>query len=264
MRLTRFVIVVAAGAALASGAWGARALIERGRHDSAGEMLALQAAIAEVEAGRRTTPLIGAPSAAGAVAVTFLARGAGGPAPRIVSDVTGWGERLDGTFDFTAGTMTRVGTSDWYSLSAEVLPRARVEYQVAYGVTDYRLDPHNPRRSAGPEFGGAAASEFVTPSYEPPQEFEGPHPSPAGTVSEAAIEGPCKVLLYTPAGRANPGGYPAAVILDLRSGPASRVLDWLIARGDIPPIVVSFVGPRAHGDERWRAPRWRSSSPVGC
>ena len=122
--------------------------------------------------------------------------------------------------------------------------------QIAYGQTDYRLDPHNQRRSAGPEFGGAPASEFVTSGYQPPQEFEGPPPSPAGTVSESAIDGPCKVLVYAPPGHARSGAYPTAIILDLRSGPASRVLDYLIARGDIPPIVAAFVGPKAFGDER--------------
>jgi enterochelin esterase-like enzyme len=252
MRRTRLIVLVAVAvaAALAAGAWGIRALIDRGRGDSGGELLVLQAAIAEVEAGRRTTPLVGAPSAEGDVTVTFLARRAGGPAPRIVSDVTGWGEHIDGTFDFSAGTMTRVGTTEWYLLRTDVAPRARVEYQIAYGQTDYRLDPHNPRRSAGPGFGGAAASEFVTPGYVPPGEFEGPPPSPAGTVSEAAVEGPCKVMVYAPAGNRGTGDYPVAVFLDLRSGPASRVLDHLIARGDIPPVVAAFVGPNAPGDER--------------
>ncbi len=89
----------------------------------------------------------------------------------------------------------------------------------------------------------------MTPGYLPPQEFDDPRPSPAGTVSEGAIEGPCKVMVYTPARPGNTAGYPVAVFLDLRTDPIGRVLDWLIARGDIPPIAAAFVGPRAHGDE---------------
>ena len=41
-----------------------------------------------------------------------------------------------------------------------------------------------------------------------------------------------------------PGDYPVAVFLDLRTDPMSRVLDWLIARRDIPPIAAAFVGPK--------------------
>ena len=202
-----------------------------------------------LNSGRRTTPLVGEPAAGGDVTVTFLAKSAGGLVPRVVSDVTGWGEHIDGTFDFTAGTMTRVGKSDWYSLQTTVAPRARIEYQIAYGRTDYRLDPHNPRRSAGPAFGGAAASEFVTPGYVPPQEFEGSRSSPPGAVTEGALEGPCKVMVYRPPGYSSTGDYPVAVFLDLRTDPMSRVLDWLIARRDIPPIVAAFVGPRSYGHE---------------
>ncbi len=38
-----------------------------------------------------------------------------------------------------------------------------------------------------------------------------------------------------------------AVFLDLRSGQVARVLDWLIARGEIEPIVAVFVGPTSSG-----------------
>jgi enterochelin esterase-like enzyme len=237
------------GVIAAAGAWGVLALIVRGGPNPDGSLRTLEAAIAEVEAGRRTTPLISEPSAGGDVPVTFLARRVGGQVPRVVSDVTGWGEQIDGTFDFTAGTMTRVGTSDWYSLQTTVAPRARIEYQLAYATTDYRLDPHNPRRSSGPEFGGAAASEFVTPGYEAPQEFGDPRPLPAGVVSDAAPGGPCRVMVYTPPGHGNTSDLPVAVFLDLRTDPISRVLDWLIARGDIPSIAAVFVGPTSYGDE---------------
>jgi enterochelin esterase-like enzyme len=243
------VVLVIIGAVAAAGAWGVRALVVRGRQAPDEGTRTLQAAITDVEAGRRTTPLIGEPMAGGDVTVTFLAHSPSGPVPRVVSDVTGWGEHIDGTFDVAVGAMKRVGSSDWYSLQATVAPRARIEYQLAYAQTDYRLDPHNPRRSSGPTFGGAAASEFVTPGYVPPQEFEDPRLSPAGTVSEGAIEGPCKVMVYTPAGSGRTGDFPVAVFLDLRTDPMSRVLDWLIARRDIPPIAAAFVGPKSYGDE---------------
>jgi len=186
--------------------------------------------------------------------VTFLARRTGGPVPRIVSDVTGWGEHADGTFDITAGTMTRVGGTDWYSLQANVAPRARIEYLIADGPADYRLDPHNARHAAGPKLGGLPASEFVMPGYQPPPEFADPPASPAGRITKATIEsrvlgGSCRLIVYTPSGYRDDGGYPVAVFLDLRSGQVSRVLDWLIAHQAIEPIVAVFVGPGSRGND---------------
>ena len=111
-RRARLVVFVMIGASAAAGAWGVRALVERRFQEADGGTGALQAAIVDVEAGRSTTPLIGEPTAGGDVTVTFLAKNAGGLVPRVVSDVTGWGEHIDGTFDFTAGTMARVGDTD--------------------------------------------------------------------------------------------------------------------------------------------------------
>ena len=68
-------------------------------------------------------------------------------------------------------------------------------------------------------FGGAAASEFVTPGYVPPQEFDDPRPSPAGTVSEAALEGPCKVMVYTPPGHRQHGRLPGGGLPRPAHGP---------------------------------------------
>jgi enterochelin esterase-like enzyme len=212
------------------------------RHrESAATAAALESAIAEIEAGRKTTPLIGEPAAGGDAPVTFLAERAGNPVPRIVSDVTGWGEHLDGTFDVTIGTMTRVGRSDWYSLQVNVAPRARVEYLVAYGQTDYRLDPHNPRHVEAPP-----ASEFVMPGYLPPPELADPTTPPAGLMTEATIQSPslggsCHLVVYTPSGYRDDGDYAVAVFCDRLPGQVPRVLDWLIARQAIEPIVAVFV-----------------------
>jgi enterochelin esterase family protein len=146
-----------------------------------------------------------------------------------------------------------VGGTDWYSLRATAARGARVEYQIAYGQTDYRLDPHNTRRTVGPDAEGAAASEFVLPGYVPPPEFADPPSSPPAAVSEVVLESPCKVMVYTPPGHATTGDYPVAVFLDLRTDPMSRVLDWLIARGEIEPVIGVFVGPKSRGDERCSA-----------
>ena len=133
-------------------------------------------------------------------------------------------------------------------LRTKVAPRARVEYLIAYGLTDHRLDPHNPRRSAGPEAGGLAASELVMPDYVPPEELTGPPASPGGVVSAADIAGPCHVSVYRPSATWGAGPYPLVVFLDQRSGQISRVLDWLSAHRSIDPVVAAFVGPRSADD----------------
>ncbi|TAM48592.1 MAG: hypothetical protein EPN53_09690 [Acidobacteria bacterium] len=251
-RRTPLVILSVAGV-VALGVYAWRSGPARPRAPAA-EATALPAAIAAIEAGSRTTPVVAGPAAGGDATVTFLAKRAGGSVPRVVSDVTGWGEHADGTFDVAAGTMTRVGRTEWYSLQASVAPRARIEYLIADGPSDYRLDPHNPRQAAGPEFGGLPASEFVTPGYRPPPEFADPPTSPAGattetTVASRALGGPCRLIVYTPPGYRRDGAYPVAVFLDLRSGQVARVLDWLIAHHEIEPIVAVFVGPEPHGGE---------------
>jgi len=254
-RDTCLVVLAAAGAiALGTARCGPSGALPR--NEPASRTAALAAAIAEVEAGRRTTPIVAAPEAGGEAVVTFLARSAGGRAPRIVSDVSGWGEHLDGTFDFSAGTMTRVGKTEWYSLRANVVPRARIEYLIAYAPTDYRIDPHNPRQTAGRQFGGLQASEFVTPGYAAPPEFAGSPVPPAGTTREAAIDSrtlgaPCRVIVYTPVGYRRNATSPVAVFLDLRSGQVARVIDWLVARRAIEPIVAVFVGPLVPGGDHF-------------
>jgi enterochelin esterase-like enzyme len=264
---SRLLVVAVAGLVLAAaGAWlltpGRSEEPEPGgagprpRPDRASDPL--EAVIADVEAGRRTTPLVAATIPGDQVTVTFLARRAGGEAPRIVSDVTGWGEHADGTFDFHAGTMTRVGETDWYSLDTKVERGARIEYLVAYGMTDYRPDPHNPRR-AGPE---PPASEFVTPGYVPPQELTDPPVAPGGRVVETSLEsralgGARRVLVYTPPGYRRGSTCPLAVFHDrFRAEDVPRVLDWLIARGDIEPIIAVFTETTPYGE----APR--SGEPV--
>jgi enterochelin esterase-like enzyme len=254
MRRRTLLIVLAGSGVMALGlyAWRTSGVHQNGAADSRG--VSLETAIADIEAGRRTTPLIGTPTAAGDATVTFLAKRDGDAVPRTASDVTGWGEHVDGTFDATAGTMTRIGRTDWYSLQARVAPRARIEYLLAYGLADYRLDPHNPRQSAGPQFGGIRASEFVMPGYEPPPEFAGPPGAAAGRFTENEVESRAarrtwRVIVYTPRGYRAEGDYPVAVFLDLRSGQISRVLDWLIAHRDIEPLVAVFVGPAAHATD---------------
>lgn len=207
----------------------------------------LTAIVADVEAGRRTTPVVGAVLPGGDVPVTFLARRSRGRAPRIVSDVTGWGERPDGTFDAEAGRMTPVGRTGWYSLEVRVAPAARVEYQIAYAVGDHEHDPYNPRRVDSPP-----ASEFVTPGYESPAALAGPPALPVGELRAVVVESRAlgrgrDVVVYVPPGLP-PVDRPLVVFLDRRATRVARVLDWLVEHGSVEPFVAAFVGLDPPGD----------------
>ncbi len=260
MRLRVLVFVLAVLAAIALIGRFAMPVRAPGTSDAGGAP-SLEAAIREIDAGRQTAPLIGEQPRRGRPSVTFLATRDGGDVPRIVSDATGWGERPDGTFDYSAGRMTPVGRTGWYSLETKVEPYARIEYLIAYGAGDYRLDPHNPRkvqRANGP------ASEFVMPGYMPPQEFVDPPMRPAGTVVDTVVESRIlkstrRVIVYTPPGYQRGVAYPLAVFHDgamvVNTGEAPRVLDWLIAHRAIEPIVAVFVDPQSRvADDRRGAP----------
>jgi enterochelin esterase-like enzyme len=209
-------------------------------------MPGLDAAIAGIERGSMSTPLVEAlPD--GKYVVTFLARRDGLQVPRIVSDVTGWGERADGTFDTTVGTMTPAGLAGWYAVRAVVAPAARIEYLVSYGVGDVRIDPHNPRQSHGPQLGGAPASELVTPGYVTPAPFAEP-PVPGGSDTEsvvhsAALHAPWRVAVHLPPGVRAADSMPVVVFVDRRAAQVARVIDRLVAYGELAPVLAAFVGP---------------------
>lgn len=212
----------------------------------------LERAVVEIEAGRTTTPLVRPAESGGEFDVTFLAKRIGRRVPRIVSDLTGWGEHVDGTFDFRVGLMTRVGRTEWYSLTARVAPRARIEYLISYGLRDYRTDPHNPRRSARTAFGAPASSEFVTPGYVTPPEFASTPVTRTRALRTLTIRRSrsgqrCQVAVYSPPTEARTSEYPLAVFLERRGDTVSRVLDALIARNAIPPVFAVFVDASSCG-----------------
>jgi len=216
----------------------------------------LESVIAEIEAGRETTPLIAQPAPGSDASVTFLVKSTDGKVPRIVSDVTGWGESPDDSaFDLTIGTMRRVGSTDWYLLETQVAPRARIDYLVVHGETDYQIDPNNSRRAWARD--GRGNSEFVTPDFVPPRVFADPPTASGGRTIEAIIDSralgaPRRVLVYLPPGYRDDGAYPVAVFHSgwgvARQGQAPRVLDWLIAHRKIEPIVGLFLESHLAGD----------------
>lgn len=121
-----------------------------------------RAALPAIERGETAVPVVHGEQ------VTFYAQGDGGSSPRLISDLTGWGERAGGGFDFTAGRMRAIAGTNWFTLTTRLDQAARIEYLFTYGVGDFRVDPRNPRnvkRATGD------ASEVVGSGYVPPPEF---------------------------------------------------------------------------------------------
>jgi enterochelin esterase-like enzyme len=206
------------------------------------------ALVGQIERGELSVPVVRLN------AVTFFAQGEGGVSPRLVSDVTGWGERADGTFDFTVGGMHQIAGTNWYSLTAPARDSARIEYLFSYGAGDYRVDPRNPRKASRV---GGDASEVVMPGYVAPPEFSAPATGPAGKVTDTIVSGQFvrerRVIVYTPPGYDPSQKYRLAVFHDgallVNTGEAPRVIDWLIAHDMIHPIVAVFVEPVSRADD---------------
>jgi enterochelin esterase-like enzyme len=191
--------------------------------------------------------------------------------PRVVSDVTGWGERADGSFDFAVGQMTRDGSSRKFFLNVPVEADARIEYLIAYGRDDYRVDPANPLRALGV---AGERSELRGRNYQPPAVFVDPPVTPAGTVTEHSVAhqklgGSRRVFVYTPPGfdltaaatASDPAAtYPLITFHDgalmIEHGEVPRVLDWLIAKQSIRPVIAVFVEPES------RANDYRAGAPM--
>ena len=235
---------------------GLAASCARDAGPTGGSVRDIDAAIAEIESGRGTTPLVAQPAPGSPATVTFLVRSTDGPVPRIVSDVTGWGESPDDSFfDLEIGTMERVGETDWYRLDTQVADHARIEYLVVHGETDYQVDPHNPRRAWSRS--GHEVSEFVAPDYVPPPELTEPLATPGGRSVEGSLDSralgaPRRVLVSLPPGYRDDGAYPVAVFHAgwgvARDGQAPRVIDWLIVHQKIEPIIGLFLESYLPGD----------------
>ncbi|MEM8556332.1 MAG: alpha/beta hydrolase-fold protein [Bacteroidota bacterium] len=158
--------------------------------------------------------------------------------------------------------LTRLaGTDLWYRrLHAE--PEARLEYlfmvdesSEGFGAELLGLpDPRNPDRVLS---GFGPFSELTMPGYAYPEVFAAVrdgtpgtadgldvHPLPAGVLPYDR-----KVLVYTPPGYASEPTtrYPTVYLMDGRDyiefAHAPAVLDDLIARGEIEPILAVFVDP---------------------
>jgi enterochelin esterase family protein len=148
-----------------------------------------------------------------------------------------------------AQPLARVGESDLWALRLDLPPQSRFEYkfEVRHGdASEWITDPLNPHRAADP-FGANSVGQGW--GYAPP-DWTRPDPGVrAGTLEEFTLDsrhlGPRRVRVYVPARFRRTRRYPLLVCHDgddyLRYAELKVVLDNLVQRLEIPPMVVALV-----------------------
>jgi enterochelin esterase-like enzyme len=205
----------------------------------------------------------GTPIIEGQTRVVFLVQDQEGHTPRIVGDFNNWAAAANGQ-DPTIGTPTRVEGTDWSYLDATIYTNARVEYVLLFD-TETRPDPHNPRIVQA--YAGVK-SEVRMPHWGPQPEIDQTGVVPSGsvtaeTVASRALGASRRVWFYTPPGYDSGNDwYPVVYVLDggsyVERMDAPQVLDRLINRHAIPPVVAVFVEPAERQEEYSRNTKWRA------
>ncbi len=168
------------------------------------------------------------------------------------------------TGDFTAWkpvAATRLSRPGWYQFDTTLEPDARVEYLIAYGANDFRIDPRNPRRV--PSVGGDA-SEIVMPAAEMHPELLNDDQPLAGVLEEHPFATPSgtsrRVAVYRPAGNRDrlPIVYFHDGSLMIDKGRVPQILDRLVAAGRLPAFTAVFVDPVSRSDDYKAEPAFRN------
>lgn len=203
--------------------------------------------------------------------LVFFAKDVNGVTPRVVGDFNAWalrpgsGQAAPPVYDAAIGKMTRIDGTRWSYLEGTAYTHARVEY-VFFFDTEATADPMNPRTVqayAGPR------SEIRMPFWVTNQEVDDEAAVPSGeliaeTVISRALLGPRRVWFYLPAGYASAPDtlYPVVYVLDganyVEKMDVPRILDRLIARKAIPPVIAVFSEPGDRQEEYTRNARWRT------
>ena len=224
------------------------------------------AAIEKFIAARGGTPIV-----EDQTRLVFFARDVNGATPRVVGDFNAWalrpgsGQAAQPAYDASIGKMNRIDGTNWSYLEGTSYTNARVEY-VFFFDQQAAADPLNPRAVqayAGPR------SEVRMPFWTANPEVDDAAPVPAGelvaeTVISRQLLGPRRVWYYLPPGYATSTDtlYPVVYVLDganyVEKMDVPRILDRLIARKAIAPVIAVFSEPGDRQEEYTRNPRWRA------
>lgn len=146
----------------------------------------------------------------------------------------------------------RLGGTDLWWLTIDVPENSRIEYKLEVVRGEYReliRDPLNPREARDP-FG--ANSVLQGAGYEEPEWVRPDPEARQGSFEDRVIDSRAfgdhrRVLVYLPARFRRSRRYPLLVVHDgrdyLRYAALHEILDNLIHRLEIPPLIAVFVNP---------------------
>ena len=160
----------------------------------------------------------------------------------VPGDANGWSA--------SAFPMARVPATDFWYHSRVFERDARLDYKFVTGGSNWILDPRNPYTVMG---GFGPNSELRMPGHVPPAEIVYDPGIPHGDIRDTiwfsnALGNSRRVRIYTPPGYAtSQDSFPVVVFHDgleyVSLAYANNVLDYLIARGRIRPLIAVFIPP---------------------
>lgn len=178
--------------------------------------------------------------------VNFIYRG-NGTNVYLAGDMNGWSTSSD--------KFNRVINTNFFYLTKVYEMDARLDYKFIVDG-NWILDPENPRTVPG---GFGPNSELAMPNYIQPQEILYNPNIPHGKLFDTTfystnLNNSRTIRIYTPPNYATtPDSFPLIVVHDgleyVSLASMHNVLDYLIARNEIEPIVAVFIPPVSRNQE---------------
>jgi enterochelin esterase-like enzyme len=147
------------------------------------------------------------------------------------------------------------GTNFWY-YTRRFEADARLDYKFLLDGSNWILDPLNPHQIEG---GFGPNSELRMPNCPSPREVEYHPEIPHGTITDTTFRSEFlgnsrTICIYTPPRyQAMAESYPVVLFHDgldfLSMGCANRILDYLIARKRMAPVIAIFIPPVNRDEE---------------
>lgn len=158
----------------------------------------------------------------------------------IPGDANGW--------DPQAFNMRRITNTNWWYYTQIFEPDARLDYKFVLNGTNWILDPKNPYQVSG---GFGPNSELRMPAYQPAPEINYDPNIPHGTIFDTTftsvhLGNSRRIRVYVPPGY--PAQFDSLGLILFHDGldyislaQSDRVLDYLLSKGEIQPVLGVFV-----------------------